>query len=521
MFKILDCTLRDGGYYTNWDFDRGLVNDYFHAMSRLPVSYLEIGYRSQMTEEYTGQYYSLPRSTLVEIYENMPNGPALALMLDAKNNMPDDVPALLEDCKGLVKLVRLAIDPEKLDHGLALAKTIQKEGFEVGLNLMYLSKHWNNVEMYKLLAQKASQVEYISLVDSFGACYPHQVAHAFKLAKSLIKVPLGFHGHDNLTLAFANAICAIENGAEVIDSTVLGMGRGAGNLRTEIIVGYLGETTDNHVDLLPMAGLLEDFSRMQMKYGWGTTLPYIIAGFGELPQKNVMDWLSQNRYSTFSIVNALQGQKLGNIADGITGKSKEYTNREVETAIVIGGGQSAVDHADAIISCAKSNDAMLIHSSIRNIKHYVHSGIPQILCLIGDEVSKIKFKDLQLYADIIDSFIMADNDITRASLPDVILGKSFRVKSIETDTALQDTLLGSATPLGTAFGAALILKSQEVWLAGFDGYEADSGYSEDENRHIIKIIRDEFLNVSLSSLTPSKYDIKEVSVYSRMLHDNN
>jgi len=434
MFKILDCTLRDGGYYTNWDFDQNLVQDYFHAMSRLPIAYLEVGYRSQMNDGYTGQFYNLPRSTLLKIYDNMPTGPALALMLDAKNNTPANVKELLEDCKGLIKLVRLAIDPEKLDHGLALAKVIREEGFEVGLNLMYLSKNWDNEEMFKTLAEKAGLVDYISLVDSFGSCYPHQVEHAFKLAKSLIKVPLGFHGHDNLTLAFANAIIAIENGAEVIDSTVLGMGRGAGNLRTEIIAGYFGEVFNRPVDLLPMAGLLEKFSKMQAEYGWGSTLPYIIAGFGGLQQKDVMNWLSQNRYSTFSIVNALQGQKFGTSDNEASNNFSEYQGQPTRKSIIIGGGRTAVDHAEAIIKCAKQNEAIFIHSSVRNIEYYLNAGVPQLLCLLGDEVSKIKFYDIQLYVDNIDNFIMADNDISHAPLPDLISQKSSLVKSIETNS---------------------------------------------------------------------------------------
>lgn len=46
MFKILDCTLRDGGYYTNWDFSPEVIDAYIQAMNQLPIDYLEIGYRN-------------------------------------------------------------------------------------------------------------------------------------------------------------------------------------------------------------------------------------------------------------------------------------------------------------------------------------------------------------------------------------------------------------------------------------------------------------------------------------------
>ena len=61
-FKLLDCTLRDGGYYTDWDFDKALVDDYFESMNNLPIEYIEIGYRStKINNQYLGEYFYLPK----------------------------------------------------------------------------------------------------------------------------------------------------------------------------------------------------------------------------------------------------------------------------------------------------------------------------------------------------------------------------------------------------------------------------------------------------------------------------
>ena len=54
--KILDCTLRDGGYYTNWDFNSTIVDSYIKAMNILPIDYLEIGYRNNPSKEYLGKF---------------------------------------------------------------------------------------------------------------------------------------------------------------------------------------------------------------------------------------------------------------------------------------------------------------------------------------------------------------------------------------------------------------------------------------------------------------------------------
>ena len=77
------------------------------------------------------------------------------------------------------------------------------------------------------------------MVDSFGGILPNEVKEIIKLVQSKTKVPLGFHGHDNLSMGLINSITAMQEGCEIIDSTITGMGRGAGNLRTELLLTYL------------------------------------------------------------------------------------------------------------------------------------------------------------------------------------------------------------------------------------------------------------------------------------------
>ena len=58
-FKLLDCSLRDGGYYTNWDFDQNLIKSYQSNIKKLPFDYIEIGYRNILQKEYRGVTFIL------------------------------------------------------------------------------------------------------------------------------------------------------------------------------------------------------------------------------------------------------------------------------------------------------------------------------------------------------------------------------------------------------------------------------------------------------------------------------
>jgi 4-hydroxy 2-oxovalerate aldolase len=227
--KILDCTLRDGGYYTEWDFAPELVKTYFQSFNHLPVDYLEIGYRSNPMKEYLGEYFYCPQYVLENAKETSKT--KLVIILNEKDVRPEHVPALLKPCVGIITMVRIALDPEQLPRALKLAEAIKKLGFEVGFNIMYMSKWKQYKSFLDEIKQVVSVADYFYMVDSFGGVYPQDVKEIVDMVKQRTSVKLGFHGHNNLELALINSLTAVENGVSMIDATVTGMGRGAERAR--------------------------------------------------------------------------------------------------------------------------------------------------------------------------------------------------------------------------------------------------------------------------------------------------
>src|SRR5688500_12545167 len=101
-FEILDCTLRDGGYYTNWDFNRNLVELYYSSFNELPVDYLEIGYRSNPMKEYLGEYFYCPAYVLEEAKQR--SNKKLVIILNEKDVRTEHVKKLLQPCAGLITM---------------------------------------------------------------------------------------------------------------------------------------------------------------------------------------------------------------------------------------------------------------------------------------------------------------------------------------------------------------------------------------------------------------------------------
>lgn len=114
-------------------------------------------------------------------------------------------------------------------------------------------------------------------MDSFGSFYCKHVAALMKALEGICRPrgkKIGFHAHNNLQLAFAKTVQAEECGADFLDSTLGGLGRGAGNCNTELLLGYLGR------DIAPaMRCVQREIEPMRQKLGWGFAQSYMIAGF--------------------------------------------------------------------------------------------------------------------------------------------------------------------------------------------------------------------------------------------------
>ena len=283
--KILDCTLRDGGYYTNWDFDSKIVDVYIQAMNVLPIDYIELGYRSIPTKEYMGKFGYSPVSVLRHIKTTCIK--KIAVMLNEKNTRPEDLDTLLVPIQGLVDMIRIAVDPNNFDRAVILAQSIKTLGFEVGFNTMYMSK-WDDYEGFLSKLNKINKVaDLFCMVDSFGGVSPEELKAIFQTVKQNTTCPVGFHGHNNLQLGLVNTLTAIECGIDYVDATILGMGRGAGNLNMELLLTYLNKG-GLEVDFNVLGDVITAFQSLHDKYQWGTNLPYMLSGANSISQKEVM-----------------------------------------------------------------------------------------------------------------------------------------------------------------------------------------------------------------------------------------
>lgn len=385
MFKILDCTLRDGGYYTNWDFSPEVIDAYIQAMNQLPIDYLEIGYRNIPSKVYLGKLGYSPVSVLRHLRAMCAK--KLVVMLNEKDVRSTNLKYLLIPIQGLVDMVRIAIDPNNFDRALTLAQEIKSMGFEVGFNVMYMSKWHEYKNFLSKLNKLDSIVDLFCMVDSFGGVTPKDVQEIFQIVKSNTSCPIGFHGHNNLQMGLINTLTAIDCGIDYVDATILGMGRGAGNLNMELLLTCLNKRGLD-VDFNVLGDVITAFQPLYEQYKWGTNLPYMISGANSIPQKEVMEWATNRTYSFNSIVRALNNKK-NNVKDNA--RYPLLRAQTVSKVLIVGGGNSNTEHFDAIREYILLNPNMpLIFVTSRYASYYNDLPNQKLYCLVGNEAKRLR-----------------------------------------------------------------------------------------------------------------------------------
>lgn len=510
--ELLDCTLRDGGYYTNWDFDDSLIETYAEAMESLPIDYVEVGYRSIPMKGYLGQYFYCPEYVLKRLKALMPSK-HLTIILNEKDIRASHIKeGLLDPCKDYASMVRIAIDPQNMERAIELARAVKKAGFKVAFNVMYMSKWKEDSSFLNHLEGVDDIIDYFYMVDSYGGVMPEDVKETVALIKSKTNVSIGFHGHDNLQMALINTITALEVGCDIVDATITGMGRGAGNLKTELLLTYLENTKDLPVKYRELSKVVSDFEELRKFYQWGTSLPYMFSGAKSLPQKQVMEWIGMNRYPLGSILNALNNQKQDvkdNLKLPVLEKAEKY-----KKAIILGGGLSARSHKTGIQKFFENekSDACLIHAGTRNVLEYLDVKCDQYYGLVGFESDKL-LKQIGDFSKIDQICIYPPYPRPMGTTIPVDIQKL--TKELESITFTSAT---SDSPMALAIQAAIDLGAKDIYLVGFDGYDVNIN----QNQFVIAHENQEVLNdavnitgVSVKSFTPTKYKNIEVSsIYS-------
>lgn len=235
-FTILEDTCRDSLYVSNFLIDTQVIKEFAEKISRLGFSkYIEIGhplglgafrkYSSSFTDE----------QMLYALKEVIRNNKVFCFFMPGTGTMDD---LLLAKDHGIYG-VRVGINASDLANNIKAIESIKKKEISICLNLMK-SYTVPPKEYVRNLKDVKDLIDVVYVVDSSGCMFPEEVkAYCSAIREEIGTIKIGFHGHNNLCLVTANALAAIEGGANIIDTTLGGIGRSGGNLPTEVLLAIM------------------------------------------------------------------------------------------------------------------------------------------------------------------------------------------------------------------------------------------------------------------------------------------
>ena len=533
--KILDCTLRDGGYYNNWDFDTEVVESYLKAVATANIDFVELGLRNFSQVGFHGAFAYTTEDYINDM--ELPDGPVYGVMVDAKTILESDltinnaIDKLFVDAHmSKLGLVRIAAHFHEVKASEYIAKRLKEKGYLVGFNMMQAGGKSNELISEMALAVNSwNCVDSLYFADSLGNMDHEEVLRIVAAVKVSWLGEIGIHTHNNMGKALDNTLIAKGAGVKWLDVTITGMGRGAGNAETESLLAVLTKDYNRYNPEMVYELVIKHFEPMQKKCGWGSNLAYFLGAQHNVHPTYIQNLLSNPEHESNEIVSAI------NYLSKLDGTSS-YSGEVLNNAISFSGTSDQVTGSNELVNRFSNREVLILANGpslkkyAKDIEAYIIRYKPIVLAVnvittIKEELIDFycishnsKFISQRTYYNNLNKPIIAplhrftseEKDLLKTSSR--IIDYGFEVS--ENQFNVLDTYCQLPYEVTVAYALAIskIANARNISLVGIDGYKAS------DNRQLEMI---EILNaytqsnevVELNALTPTTYPIPQKSLF--------
>lgn len=492
--QLLDCTLRDGAYITGGKFGVPAVKGLIKKLAEANIDIIECGWLKNAAYEEGTSYFHVPDDLKAYIGEKKPDT-TYVVMIDWDRY---DLDALPDYDGSTIDAVRVVFPHGKVREGTAVGAEIKKKGYKVYLQLANTLAYSDDDLIEAAGYINALHPVCVSVVDTFGAMYEEDLERILKILHKAVDtdIMLGFHSHNNQQLAFALSKHFVDvlkdSGRDIVlDGSLCGMGRGAGNATTELVASFLDRRHNGRYDMNVIMDSIDLYMEyFKENYSWGYSTKYMIAGMycchvnniayltenhrtGARDMKNIIESLSPEERTKYDY-DLLEEKYITNQSRHVDDEETiEALKRIVhgKKVLLIAPGRTSVDCMDEIKRAAADKDTIVIAVNA------VISGYDYDYLFFTNEVRYTYARDI--YTDtfsgtkkiILSNIRTDDPDVMTVNFDRVINrgGPSHRWPHF-------DNAMISALRFMSMIGAKNIL------IAGFDGFK--TRYNEsygDEN----------------------------------------
>ena len=415
-----------------------------------------------------------------------------------------------------LSFVRIAFHYSEAKKVIKIVKFFNNSGLEIMVNLMQISEISNQELIKILIILNKSKIKIFYIADSLGSLSPASIARISNILKKYCEFEIGFHAHDNMNLAFANAKMGITNKFDFIDSTILGMGRGAGNLKTENIYSFVNNK-DKLGKLILKNIKNKIFIKLKKKYKWGSNIYYKFAAKNSIHPTYVQELLNNKKYSSkdyLKILNLLAKINSKKYAEEnifkyenniISKKNIKKISLVNKNFLILGSSPDLNKYKNSIYKFLKNSNTSVIAVNTNKL-------LPDkfVSYRLASHPKRINM-EYRFYSDFNNKFIIpfkkVDPKILNYLTKNNVNIYNYSLNISKNKKILVDRskcFLPNNLVLGYAIAFAISRGAKKIYLAGFKGFDKDSFFS-DESENILKLFIHNYKKIQITSVTPTKF----------------
>ena len=531
--NLLDCTLRDGGYYNNWQFSKTDIQNYINEISKIGIQFIEIGFLFLPMDKKRGPTAHCDKKFFKSF--KFPKNINFGIMINAADlinfsNQKDEKEKLrtLKNLKYTnIKFIRIAChfnEVFKIEKYLKVLKKNKK--VNLFINIMQISEI-ETKNIYKICNFSKKYFKCLYIADSLGSLKKKQIKFLINQFKKNWPYEMGIHAHDNQSLALENTLFANRNGLNWLDSTITGMGRGPGNTKTEELIKFFKD--NRYSKNKAIKNLLKIFLKLKKKYKWGTNEYYRLSGKYKIHPSYIQTMLSDPRYEKSDYMNAIKYLK--------NKSAKSFNPYTLLSAFNIYEFKNKVklQNQNYIFKNKQFNQALILGPgrSLKKIKYQLNNKIKKsnllVICLNNTKIISDKLIDIRAFCHpikILSNLNYFKNSSNNLLIPYSCLSKNlqssfnkhslidFGIK-IGDKTSIHKTYVSLKKPLALVYALSFLISKniKKIYLAGFDGYALDEP-NQDESFEMIEDLKKKYSskNFNFFSLSKTKLNIKKVNL---------
>ena len=498
--QILDCTLRDGGYINGWKFGSENIDYIISRLDDANIDIIEIGFYTDMKHENGDALYS-DEQEIRRTCRNPQNSQYAAMIaLGEKEISPEKLP---DSSESLVDIIRVTFhkNNDEIDKAIRYANVLMSKNYKVCMQPVGLNDY-DDVQLLELI-KKVNELSPFAfyIVDTLGVMNKQDILKYLFLIDSNLNddIKIGLHSHNNMQMSFSHAQEIINFDSKhdfIIDASLYGMGRGAGNLCTELLTQYINENVEARYNLIPVLEAIDEYILpLYSRMSWGYSVPYYLAAANKC-HPNYATYLMDKQTLCIKDINSIIKQ--------IPHESRNLYNSELIQDLYISYHRHIVDDSCVIseISNACSNRDVLVLApgyTLISQKEKVHKYI--------DEYNPIVFAVNNIFEFYNCDYVFISNIKRMQGTEKEDYNKLICASNIDVDDVRKinySSYLVDDDIIADNAGLMLInvlVKAgvKSIRLAGFDGFVAGQrNYSSDVSFFEVDIERLNNLNKAIS-----------------------